>query len=123
MENYTPCSTHLTQKSTFFEKIRGISSLGLGLYFSNKKKFSKKSGAATAPNPRQHLGRTGEAAAARFLASRGYRIVARNVILCFPGVAFAAAEMGSLICVWSLGMLTFLTDKPETPRITVVRLT
>ncbi len=43
------------------------------------KKFSKTSTGSTRPAPRQRLGRAGEAAAGRFLESRGYRIVARNV--------------------------------------------
>jgi putative endonuclease len=63
------------------------------------KKFSKKSGAATAPNPRQHLGRTGEAAAARFLASRGYRIVARNVRADRVEIDLVARRGGLLVFV------------------------
>ncbi|MEE8165340.1 MAG: YraN family protein [Myxococcota bacterium] len=41
--------------------------------------MSKESTGSTRPSPRQRLGRAGEASAARFLESRGYRIIARNV--------------------------------------------
>jgi len=43
------------------------------------KSVSKKTTGSTRPDPRQRLGRAGEASAARFLESRGFRIIARNV--------------------------------------------